>query len=188
MGMPQAAEFWTPDRVRALPDDGCRYEVVAGELLVTPAPSLSHQEAVRLLIRTLGDYVGRTGVGYATISPADIEPEEGALVQPDLFVAPLLEGRRPTAWTDIRRLVLAVEIISPSTARADRTIKRRLYQRARVPEYWIVDLEARLVERWRPDDDRPEVLTDSLRWQPDPAVEPLVVDLPAFFTQVLGER
>ena len=62
--------------------------------------------------------------------------------------------------------LLAVEVLSPSTARADRTVKRRLYQRAGVPEYWIVDLEARLVERWRPADERPEVLTDTLTWRP----------------------
>ena len=185
MGMPQATDSWTPDRVRALPDDGRRYEVVAGELLVTPAPSFSHQEAVARLLRSLTDYVEHTHVGHAAISPADLTPEPGALVQPDVFVVALVAGRRPRDWRDIEHLLLAVEILSPTTARADRTVKRRLYQRAGVPEYWIVDLEARLVERWRPGDDRPEVLTDSLHWQPDPSVEPLRVDLPAFFTQVL---
>lgn len=186
MGMPQATEFWTPDRVRALPDDGRRYEVVAGELLVTPAPNLPHQEAVTRLVRLLADYTERSGVGYATLSPADLVPEPGSLVQPDVFVAPLIAGRRPRAWTDITRLLLAVEVLSPSTARADRTVKRQLFQRTGVPEYWIVDLDARLVERWRPGGERPEVLTDPLRWQPDPAVEPMVIDLPSFFTQVLG--
>jgi Uma2 family endonuclease len=81
-----------------------------------------------------------------------------------------------------------VEVLSPSTARADRTVKRRLFQRTGVSEYWIVDVDARLVKRWRPGDERPEVLTDSLTWQSDPAVEPLRVDLPAFFARVLGER
>ena len=188
MGMPQATHYWTPDDVRALPDDGRRYEVVAGELLVTPAPSFAHQEAVRLLIRALGDYVEHTGTGHAAISPADLSPEPGALVQPDVFVVPLVSGRRPKDWRDIERLVLAVEVLSPSTARADRSVKRRLYQRTRVPEYWIVDLEARLVERWRPADERPEVLTDSLSWAPSAAgTESLTIDLPEFFTKVLGE-
>jgi Uma2 family endonuclease len=63
--MPQVDHVWTPDRVRALPDDGRRYEVVAGELLVTPAPSFRHQDAVFRLTRMLSDYVERTGVGYA---------------------------------------------------------------------------------------------------------------------------
>jgi len=185
MGMPELLHAWTPDEVRALPDDGRRYEVVRGELLVTPAPSYHHQEAVFRLARTLREYTERTGVGYALMSPADIAPEPGALVQPDVFAGPLPEGRRPRSWADFSNLLFAVEILSPSSARADRTVKRQLFQRTRVPEYWIVDLDARLVERWRPADDRPEVITGTLEWHPDPAIAPLEVDLPAFFAQVL---
>jgi Uma2 family endonuclease len=154
---------------------------------VTPAPSFQHQDAVLRLVVALRDYVGRAGVGYALMSPADIEPEAGALVQPDVFVGPLPQGQRPRTWADFSRLLLAVEIVSPSSARADRTVKRLLFQRAGVPEYWIVDLDARLVERWRPGDDRPEVLTASLWWHPDPAVAPLEIELPAFFAQVHGD-
>ena len=187
MGMPQAAHFWTPAEARALPDDGRRYEVVAGELLVTPAPSFAHQEAVRFLIRTLSDYVERTRVGCVAMSPADIGLEPGAMVQPDLFVAPLVKGRRPRDWDEIEGLLLAVEVISPSTGRADRTVKRRLYQRARVPEYWIIDIDARLVERWRPRDERPEILTEAMRWEPAPGVGSWEVDVPAFFRRVLGD-
>ena len=187
MGMPQISRAWTPNEVRALPDDGRRYEVVAGQLLVTPAPSFRHQEAVYRLTRALRDYSERTGVGYALMSPADIEPEAGALVQPDVFVGRLPAGRRPRTWADFGRLLLAVEVVSPSTARADRTVKRLLFQRAAVPEYWVVDLDARLVERWRPGDDRPEVLTELLRWQPDPAITPLEIDVAAFFAQVLED-
>lgn len=187
MGMPQTARSWTPDEVRALPDDGRRYEVVAGELLVTPAPSWPHQEAVRLLVLALSSYLERTKAGHVAFSPADLTPEPGALVQPDVFVAGLVAGRRPRGWADIERLLLAIEVLSPSTARADRTVKRRLFQRARVPEYWIVDLEARLVERWRPGDERPEILTERLEWVPEPGVEPLTIDLPEFFARVLGD-
>ncbi len=187
MGMPQIGHVWTPDEVRALPDDGRRYEVVAGELLVTPAPSFRHQEAVLRLVTALRDYTDRIGVGYALFSPADIEPEAGALVQPDVFVGPLPEGRRPSSWADFRRLLLAVEVLSPSTARADRTVKRLLFQRTGVAEYWIVDPDARLIERWRPGDARPEVLTALLRWHPDPAIEPLAIDLPQFFARVNGD-
>lgn len=187
MGMPQAAHFWTPDDVRALPEDGHRYEVVAGELLVTPAPNLPHQEAVACLLRLLRDCLNETPLGHATFSPADIELEEGALVQPDVFVAPLVAGRRPRSWREIHSLLLAVEILSPSSARADRTVKRRLYQRVGVAEYWIVDLDARLVERWRPADDRPELLAEMLAWRPEGSTEPLTLDLPRFFADVLGD-
>ena len=187
MGMPQATHFWTPDEVRALPADGRRYEVVAGELLVTAAPSFDHQQGIKLLMFALDAYVDQWSLGCAAISPADLTPEPGALVQPDVFVVGLVAGRRPRDWSDVERLLLAVEVLSPSTARADRTVKRRLYQRAGVPEYWIVDLEARLVERWRPSDERPEMLTDRLSWHPDPAIPPLTIELPEFFRQVLLE-
>jgi Uma2 family endonuclease len=185
MGMPHTAERWTAERVRALPADGNRYEVIAGELFVTPAPSFDHQDAVLQILRPIQDYVARTGAGYPAISPADIEFDDETLVQPDLFVVPLIDGRRPRRWSDITGLLLAVEVLSPSTARADRTVKRRLFQRAGVPEYWIVDVEARLVERWRPGDARPEIVTDALAWQPDPAHAPLVINLPPLFAAIL---
>lgn len=109
------------------------------------------------------------------------------MVQPDVFVVPLIEGRKPASWEETGRLLLVAEILSPSTARADRHVKRRLYQRERVPEYWIVDVDARLVERWRPDDERPEILAERIEWQPDQKHPPLVIDLPAYFRDVTGE-
>jgi Uma2 family endonuclease len=185
MGMPLTAERWTAERVRALPDDGNRYETIAGELFVTPAPSFDHQDAVLRFVHPILDYLERTGAGYPAVSPADIEFDVETLVQPDLFVVPLVEGRRPRRWSDISQLLLAVEVLSPSTARADRTVKRRLFQRVGVPNYWIVDVEARLVEIWRPGDGRPEIATETLLWQPDPALEPLVIELPPLFSAVL---
>jgi len=185
MGMPQTAEHWTAERVRALPSDGNRYEVIAGELFVTPAPSFDHQDAVVRILVPITEYLERTGAGYPAISPADIEFDAETLVQPDLFVVPLVGGRRPRRWSDITRLLLAVEVVSQSTARADRTVKRRLFQRVGVPEYWIVDVDARLVERWRPGDARPEIVTDALVWQPDPAQAPLVIELPPLFAAIL---
>ena len=186
MGMPNAAMDWTAARVRTLPDDGRRYEVVDGELLVTPAPRWAHQRAVLALARRLGDYLVLHHVAEVTLSPADVELDPRTLVQPDLFVVPLDEGRRMREWSEIRgRLLLAVEVLSPSTARADRHLKRRRYQRAAIPEYWIVDLDARLLERWRPEDERPEVLADRIEWQPSGATEPLTIELPPLFSDIL---
>jgi Uma2 family endonuclease len=71
--------------------------------------------------------------------------------------------------------------------RAGRQAKRRLYQRESVAEYWIVDMDARLVERWRPGDERPKVLAERLDWQPEPTLPPLVIDLAAYFADVYGE-
>jgi Uma2 family endonuclease len=185
--MPIPSGGWTVADVLALPDDGRRHEVVDGELLVTPAPSLPHQQAIMGLIQALLPYVNAHACGALYTSPADIELDERTLIQPDLFVAPLVDGRRPRSWAEIRTLLLAVEVLSPSTARADRHIKRRRYQRHGVTEYWIVDLDAQLVERWRPHDDRPEILHEQLAWQPSGAAEAFTLDLQAFFLEVQPE-
>lgn len=187
MGMPEMLERWTAARVRELPDDGKRYEVVDGVLLVTPAPRLHHQAAVFRLAQILDAYLRSVGGAYVFISPADVELDTHTLVQPDVFVAPSVADRQPRAWTEIAGLLLAAEVISPASARADRTTKRRRYQRAAVPEYWIIDLDARLVERWRPGDDRPEIVTEHLAWAVRAGVEPLVIELAAYFKQVLDE-
>ena len=188
MGMPHTAERWTAEMVRALPDDRNRYEVIDGELLVTPAPSAPHQRAVSLMLFRLMTYLqGQTWAEVLT-SPADISFHEDMLVQPDLFVVPIgPDRRRGRHWTDIRALLLAIEVLSPSTARADRQAKRRLYQREGVGEYWIVDLDARVVERWRPADERPEIVSGMLTWRPEAAPAPFELDLVEFFDEILRE-
>jgi Uma2 family endonuclease len=173
--------------VRTLPDDGSRYEVVDGELLVTPAPVRRHQRMVGQLFRLLADYVEQAGLGEVLCSPADIGAGDRTLVQPDLFVVPLPAGEPANDWVEVRDLLLAVEVLSPSTARADRHLKRRLYQREGVPECWIVDLDARLIERWCPGDERAELLADELLWRPDAAVPPLRIDLTRLFAHIHGE-
>jgi Uma2 family endonuclease len=187
MGMAHPIGGWTVADVLALPDDGKRYEVVDGELLVTPAPSVPHQRAITELMRLLLPYIGAQVPGFLFTSPADIELDERTLVQPDIFVAPPVDGRPPRRWSEVRSLPLAIEILSPSTARADRHLKRRRYQRHGVAQYWIVDLDARLIERWRPDDERADLLAERLIWQPQDAEAPLELDLVAFFRQVWND-
>jgi Uma2 family endonuclease len=186
MGMPAQQTEWTAEMARALPDDGKRYEVLDGELFVTPSPALRHQAAVGKLFVLLEAYVRAHSVGIALISPADIEFSPRRLVQPDVFVAPMTGGRRPRDWRDISSLLLAVEVLSPSTARADRQRKRRIYQSERVPEYWIVDLDARVVERWRPDDERPEIISEVLSWRPRADAQGLAISLEEYFAEGEG--
>lgn len=187
MGMPHASGTWTADMVRALPEDGNRHEVVAGELLVTPAPSWRHGDAVAELYVILRHYCREHRVGHVKVAPQDVEFDQRNMVEPDLFVVPLVDGVKPLEWAAVRRLLLAVEVLSPGTARYDRFTKRTLYQAREVPEYWIVDPHTRMVERWRPGDERAELLADTLVWQPEDAVPGLTIDLPAYFAEVLGD-
>jgi Uma2 family endonuclease len=83
--------------------------------------------------------------------------------------------------------VLVIEVLSPATARYDRQLKRRRYQRARVPEYWIVDVDSRLIERWRPNDERPEMLEERLTWKPAPGDASLDLDLTQLFAELWGD-
>src|SRR5256885_10073940 len=102
MGM-VAPVYYTADMVRALPDDGNRYEVVHGELLVTPAPRLWHQKLVGRLYSALEGYLRDQPVGEAFTAPADISWGRHVLVQPDVFVVPRAEARS-LDWTAIRSL------------------------------------------------------------------------------------
>lgn len=185
MGMPaQHLEEWTVERALALPDDGNRYEVLDGELFVTPAPTWGHQSAIERLFPALQRYTDESRIGWTKLSPADIIFSPRRLVQPDIFVVPWRDPR-PAAWTDVKSLLLAVEVLSPSTARADRHRKRVIYQSEGVPEYWIVDGDARLIERWSPEDERPEILADRLEWQPRAELAPFVLDIPAYFADFI---
>jgi len=180
MAMPDTARRYTVDEVLAFPEDGNRYELVDGELLVTPAPSTQHQKVVTRLCAWIEHYLGRhPEIADLFVSPADITWDREKLVQPDLFVIPANEVSR--SWKTARTLLLAVEIVSPSSARGDRLIKRHLYQRQRVTTYWIVDADARLVEVWHPDDERPEIVTDLLEWRAAPDMDDLVIDLQKLF-------
>ncbi len=140
------------------------------------------------LIRRIEPFVRSSGVGHLTIAPADLELDDRTLVQPDIFVFELPGGKRPERWRDIKKVLLAIEVLSLSTARADRQVKRRRYQRYGIPEYWIVDLDARRVERWRPADERPEVLDETIVWAPAPGGAELAISLDDLFREVLGNR
>jgi Uma2 family endonuclease len=189
MAMPQTTPRqgeWTVEEMWRLPEDGNRYEVIDGVLYVTPSPSGRHQDAATILVWLLKGYLDRARVGCVRAAPADVRFRASRGVQPDVYVSPLIEGRRPRDWRQITHLLLAVEVLSPSTAANDRGVKRRLYQQ-HADEYWIVDLDARLIERWHPGDERPEVLDTTLTWQPAGSRDALTLDVAAFFRDVLEE-
>jgi len=186
MGMPDTLTpvYWTADMARRLPEDGNRYEVVYGELLVTPAPRPWHQVLVHRLSVAIELYLTRhPGVGVAFSSPADISWGQDVLLQPDVFVVPM-EQARVLEWSAIRNLMLVAEVLSPSSPRHDRFTKRRRYQEARVPLYWIVDGKERQVEVWTPDDLFPRIERDRTTWRPEGAGAPFTLSLDELFRPI----
>jgi Uma2 family endonuclease len=181
MAMPDLGRIWSREEVLALPDDGNRYELIAGQLLVTPSPRLLHQVALWALYDLVAPYVRQHRLGITGLSPADLRLGGEHLSQPDLFVIPWREELAAGGWAGLEVPILAAEILSPSTERYDRITKRRAYQAAGVGTYWIVDLDARWVEVWRPKQPRPVVADRMLEWQPEPSVPALEIDLSQYF-------
>ncbi len=179
--MPSAARLYSVEDVRALPDDGNRYETIAGELFVTPAPSRRHQTVLAELTYVLTSYVKRHRLGHVWFAPLDVVFGPRTLVDPDLL---FLHSDRSSLATE-QEIVgppdLVVEVLSTSTARIDRGRKRALYREEGVREYWVVDPERQQIEVWRPGEAAAEVHTESMRWLPDPTVEPLTVRLVEIF-------
>ena len=186
MRMVATGKIWTLDDLATLPDDGMQYEIIDGALFVTPSPIWRHGAAVRALFRIVDPYLTANAEGDIWFAPADVVFDRHNVVEPDLFVVPLVNGRPPRTWEEAGHLLLAIEVISPASAKKDRHVKRSLYQRQGVPEYWVVDVDAEHVERWRPGDTRPEILDRSLEWQPSPEHSPLSIDLVGYFREVRG--
>jgi Uma2 family endonuclease len=181
MPMSALVPHYTAEEVRRFPDDRLRYEVIRGELFVTPAPGTPHQRAVRELCATLQAYLAAHDLGEALPAPFEVEFTEDSAVQPDVIVMLQPQQERLTAKRLYGPPALVIEIVSYSSKRTDRLQKRQLYQEEGVPEYWVVDLDQRHVERWRPGDSAPDVVSGDLVWHPDARTPPLTVELPRLF-------
>ncbi len=145
MALPQI----TWQDVQQLPDDGHRHEAIGGELYVTPAPSFRHQRISQRLERALVRLLEEPGHGIVVDAPIGVEfPDTGEGVQPDIiFVS--AERRDRIVAAGIRGAPdLVVEILSPTTEGRDRGVKRKLYERQGIEQYWIVDPDAEAVEVW----------------------------------------
>lgn len=148
---PQQGE-WTYEDYLRLPDDGRRYEIIEGVLYVSPAPKYLHQRIVQFLLCRLGDLVEENDSGEVIPAPFEVYLSgRNRPIQPDLIYIRTehLPPYDAVAFEGTPDLV--VEILSPSSLRRDRFIKFAAYEKAGVPEYWIVDPETRAVEvyAWR---------------------------------------
>jgi len=132
----------------AFPADGRRYELHEGELSVTPAPSSRHQRILRNLNDVLWQHVKSRGLGEVLFAPIDCILSDISVVQPDLVYLDPTRSRLVSERGIEGPPTLVVEILSPSTAEIDRSMKRQLYARHGVPYYWIVDPEARTIESY----------------------------------------
>ena len=182
MAMPAVARTnWTVDMLDELPDDGQRYELIDGELFVSPSPSGPHQLLVMELSARLHGYLRGGALGRVLTSPSDVRRPDTTRnrVQPDVFVfrrGSLLSF--PLAFGD---LLLVIEVVSPSSSRYDYQTKRRLYLANGIPEYWVVNPDARTISRWVGADDAGQVLSERITWHPDGMTSELVIDINELF-------
>lgn len=180
------ASQWTYAEYARLPDDGNRYEVIDGEVCVTPAPGIPHQQVAAELFILLRSYVREHGLGEM-LWDVDVLFVSGQFLRPDMVLVP------PDAELSDRGVesapALVVEVLSPHSKRIDRIKKPPRYRDFGVPEYWVVDGEGKRIERYRlAADAGPEICTDILRWQPSPTLPPLELDVRSMFADASPSR
>jgi len=162
--MPRDGE-WTVEDLEFLPDDGLQYELIDGVLLVTPAPVPLHQRAVLrtavLLHERCPDEL------EVFVAPLDFQPSRVSSVQPDVLVV----RRDSIGERNIQSgIVLAVEVLSPSTRKKDRLLKHALYAEVGVPSYWVVDPATPSLTAWQLDGEQyaaPTVVTGEEAYEPE---------------------
>lgn len=184
MPMPNTLAGWTVPDLYRLPDDGNTYELVHGELFVTPAPSAPHQEVVSALTEVLYPYIAKHRIGRLHFPRSVVRVGTHSQVEPDLMVRPVT-AQPPTSWDTAPLPILVVEVTSGTTGRRDRIQKRSLYLEEGIPDYWIVDRARRAITVVRPGSDDAE-LTQKLLWHPAGAAESLTIDVERLFTAALG--
>jgi Uma2 family endonuclease len=183
MYMALTTNRWTRADLDRLPeDDGNKYEILDGELLVTPAPRPAHEYIIDELGNLLSEYCRRTGIGRAFHGKSAVVTERSHL-EPDIVVRARVVPP-PKRWDDVPTPFLIVEVLSDSTRRRDLVKKRAFYMANGIPEYWIVDGDSRTVRVVTPSGERIE--TQSLRWHPAGAADPFNLDVAALFDATLG--
>jgi Uma2 family endonuclease len=143
-GPPQGS--WTYEDYAALPDDGNRYEIVNGVLIMTPAPSPEHQSITVRMAYYMFPHIDLAGIGKLFTGPIDVDLGPKNVYQPDLVVVLNTHLDRVAEKKIIGAPDLVVEVASPSTAAYDRLTKYEKYAHAGIREYWMVKPKSRSVE------------------------------------------
>jgi Uma2 family endonuclease len=171
-------KVWTLEEVHSLPDDGNKYELVRGELFVTPPPGGTHETILARLSRILDPYVESQRLGLV-FHPRSVMRFDRSEVEPDLMVRQPWTGD-DRSWDNAPMPILIIEVFSASTRRRDQDQKKRLYMDARIAEYWMVDPDRRAVTVVQPERaDR--TVRDVLSWRPPGSSSPLDIRIADLF-------
>ena len=168
---------FTIDMLDDFPDDGTRYELLEGSLLVTPAPSLKHQIVATRLVSLLMNAVGSAA---HVVAVGAIQLGNNTQLLPDILVLPASYPPN-TKWRDVHGWWLAVEVMSRSSRVYDREMKRAAYLALGVEEYWVVDHRKRTIEVWNPDKPTSQIVDDEIEWRPPSLGRPVIIDLAKVF-------
>lgn len=172
---------WSYAEYARLPDDGNRYEVIDGEVCVTPAPGPPHQKIAGRLFLQMQPYIESNALGEL-FWDIDLLFQSGQYLRPDLTFVPAAALDGVTDRGVEVRPGLVIEVLSPHSDRIDRKLKPVRYRDFGVPEYWIVDRFSRTVEVYRlAADADADMRSDFLNWQPDPSAPALRLDVGALF-------
>jgi len=144
-----AAQKLTYEDFLRFPDDGRRHELIDGVHYVTPSPATIHQRLVARLYGALHVYLEDHPIGEAFLAPLDILLSPHDVVEPDLFVVMQEQAGIVTEPNVVGPPAIVIEVLSPTTRRRDVGIKRQLFNRAGVLEYWLVDPTGRTVTVYR---------------------------------------
>lgn len=149
----------------SLPESHERHEIIDGELFVTPTPRYNHQRVAANLVLVLGPLLADDDLGEI-VGPMTVHLHDELVLEPDLiFVRRDRMGIvDPEGWVH-GPPDLVVEILSPSTADRDHTLKRKRYLESGVQELWLVDIDARAVTVWRSGVPKPQRVEHVLRWR-----------------------
>lgn len=185
MAMPVAVPRYSIEDLESFPDDGNRYELLDGILLVTPAPLPPHEIVLNRIRDRLIAYLGSRAEVF-THAAVQIRPRTH--LEPDILVVPsTIRITRRSRWSDVREWWLAVEVSGLGSRIYDRDAKQPAYPRLGVREAWRADLRDCCIDVTRRGDATTTRYTDQLRWHPPEMPDALVIDIPAVFEGIEGD-